>query len=146
MLSAVLKAGTSEMLFRKSDSVVEKMVSKWLTICLYDSMSQCQAHKYSTLFKVGLSSNVFRSTAHLTWSISGPQISDGARSRGRSDRQRPLYDQRVEASARDCRLHFSGAAFALHQLLPALIGRSLSGLPRHYPGRPWTIHGEGDRM
>lgn len=44
-------AGTSEMLFRKSDSVVEKMVSKWLTICLYDSMSQCQAHKYSTLFK-----------------------------------------------------------------------------------------------
>ncbi|KAK6012810.1 plexin cytoplasmic region [Ostertagia ostertagi] len=39
------------MLFRKSDSVVEKMVSKWLAICLYDSISQYQAHKYSTLFK-----------------------------------------------------------------------------------------------
>ncbi|KAK6013937.1 IPT/TIG domain protein, partial [Ostertagia ostertagi] len=44
-------AGTSDMLFRKSDSVVEKMVSKWLAICLYDSISQYQAHKYSTLFK-----------------------------------------------------------------------------------------------
>ncbi|KAE9421447.1 hypothetical protein Angca_002229, partial [Angiostrongylus cantonensis] len=38
-------------LFRKSDSVVEKMVSKWLTICLYDSISQDQIHKYSTLYK-----------------------------------------------------------------------------------------------
>ncbi|KAJ1346553.1 hypothetical protein KIN20_001370 [Parelaphostrongylus tenuis] len=27
------------------------MVSKWLTICLYDSMSQDQVHKYSTLYK-----------------------------------------------------------------------------------------------
>ncbi|PIO62852.1 plexin cytoplasmic region, partial [Teladorsagia circumcincta] len=44
-------AGTSDMLFRKSDSVVEKMVSKWLVICLHDSISQYQAHKYSTLFK-----------------------------------------------------------------------------------------------
>ncbi|KAK5977265.1 hypothetical protein GCK32_013887, partial [Trichostrongylus colubriformis] len=45
------QAGTSDMLFRKSDSVVEKMVSKWLMICLYDSISQYQAQKYSTLFK-----------------------------------------------------------------------------------------------
>ncbi|EPB68965.1 plexin cytoplasmic region [Ancylostoma ceylanicum] len=44
-------AGNSELLFRKSDSVVEKMVAKWLTICLYDSISQYQAHKYNTLFK-----------------------------------------------------------------------------------------------
>uniref|UniRef100_A0A0K0DAG3 Sema domain-containing protein n=1 Tax=Angiostrongylus cantonensis TaxID=6313 RepID=A0A0K0DAG3_ANGCA len=41
----------SNILFRKSDSVVEKMVSKWLTICLYDSISQDQIHKYSTLYK-----------------------------------------------------------------------------------------------
>ncbi|XGW30401.1 hypothetical protein V3C99_009406, partial [Haemonchus contortus] len=44
-------AGCGDILFRKSDSVVEKMVSKWLAICLYDSISQYQAHKYSTLFK-----------------------------------------------------------------------------------------------
>ncbi|KAK6747668.1 hypothetical protein RB195_000705 [Necator americanus] len=44
-------AGNSELLFRKSDSVVEKMVAKWLTICLYESISQYQAHKYNTLFK-----------------------------------------------------------------------------------------------
>ncbi|VDO62153.1 unnamed protein product [Heligmosomoides polygyrus] len=38
-------------LLRAHIAKMEKMVSKWLTICLYDSMSQCQAHKYSTLFK-----------------------------------------------------------------------------------------------
>ncbi|KHJ88114.1 IPT/TIG domain protein [Oesophagostomum dentatum] len=44
-------AGSSDILFRKSDSVVEKMVAKWLTICLYDPISQFQANKYNTLFK-----------------------------------------------------------------------------------------------
>ncbi|VDM53657.1 unnamed protein product, partial [Angiostrongylus costaricensis] len=44
-------AGNGDILFRKSDSVVEKMVSKWLTICLYDAISQDQVYKYSTLYK-----------------------------------------------------------------------------------------------